>query len=524
VYDGSTSASVVSAGTLSGVLGSETVTVSAVANYDTKDVGTSKSITVVYTLGGAGAGNYTAPSNGTLSGSITPIQLIASTPTITKIKFVDGTTKADVIPGNITGAITGDNIAVTAVGNYDDAEIGKNKKITVVYALSGIDKNNYQKPTDFIVNDGEIKDFPPANLLYSPSSALSSLNIPMTNMLPSNTGGKVVSYSVNPSLPAGLTINATTGVISGTRTANVSGSFNYTVTAENSGGSTTSQITLIYNTAPSNIQLSKSELYESNAIGDEVGILSTTDIDANETHSYEFIEGVGADDNALFTVSGNRLLANQKFNYQTKNTYSIRIRVKDKAGLTFEKTLVVKVLELPKVVGANSSQYNGPVSNTPIISLGFGSQLQIQGSDIVSVSWSPAAGLSSTNSLNPIAKPNVTTTYTVVITHKSGSKVELKITVEVRNDYAIEPSTILTPNNDGYNDFWVIKNIDAYANNEVFIYDRNGRLLYNMKNYNNRWDGKINGRPLAAGTYYYIIRFSQQPNVNFKGFITIAIN
>jgi gliding motility-associated-like protein len=233
---------------------------------------------------------------------------------------------------------------------------------------------------------------------------------------------------------------------------------------------------------------------------------------------------VGADDNALFTVSGNRLLANQKFNYQTKNTYSIRIRVKDKAGLTFEKTLVVKVLELPKVVGANSSQYNGPVSNTPIISLGFGSQLQIQGSDIVSVSWSPAAGLSSTNSLNPIAKPNVTTTYTVVITHKSGSKVELKITVEVRNDYAIEPSTILTPNNDGYNDFWVIKNIDAYANNEVFIYDRNGRLLYNMKNYNNRWDGKINGRPLAAGTYYYIIRFSQQPNVNFKGFITIAIN
>jgi gliding motility-associated-like protein len=498
--------------------------VSAVANYNTKDVGTGKSITVVYTLGGSGAGNYTAPANGTLSGSITALQLTITSPIVTKIKFVDGNTSAQVEKGKLEGVLTGDNVDVTALANYDTPAIGINKKITVSYSLSGIDRSNYLAPIEFIISDGQIKDIPPSNLQYTPQNQISSVGIVLTKMIPTADGGKVIAYKITPTLPAGIILDQVTGEISGTRTENLTGLVSYTISAENSGGNTTTQISINYNTPPSAIALSKTELYEGNNIGTEVGLLTTTDIDLNEIHNYELVNGIGSEDNNFFSISENRLLAAKQFNYQEKNSYLIRVRVKDKAGLTFERALVVKVLELPKVLGANSSQYNGGLSDKPIISLGFGSQLQIQGQDIVAVSWTPAAGLSSTTSLSPIAKPTTTTTYTVIITHKSGSKVELKITVEVKNDYAIEPATILTPNNDGINDFWVVKNLEAYANNEVFIYDRSGRLLYTMKNYNNRWDGKINGRPLATGTYYYIIRFSQQPGVVFKGFITIAIN
>ncbi|MDP2944306.1 MAG: YDG domain-containing protein [bacterium] len=70
VYDGSTTAAV-TAGTLSGVVTGETVTVSAAANYSSASVGTSKAITVVYTLDGTDAGNYTKPIDYSTTGTIT---------------------------------------------------------------------------------------------------------------------------------------------------------------------------------------------------------------------------------------------------------------------------------------------------------------------------------------------------------------------------------------------------------------------------------------------------------------------
>jgi len=83
-YDGNTSV-VVAAGTLSGVNGTDDVSVTAIANYDNENVGTGKTITVVYTLGGIDAGNYTAPADFTVStGEITPatVNVTASSDTM----------------------------------------------------------------------------------------------------------------------------------------------------------------------------------------------------------------------------------------------------------------------------------------------------------------------------------------------------------------------------------------------------------------------------------------------------------
>ena len=67
---------------------------------------------------------------------------------------------------------------------------------------------------------------------------------------PTNSGGTVISYSVSPALPAGLSLSATTGIISGTPTV-VTASDSYTVTATNSGGSATAAVTIAVNAAPS---------------------------------------------------------------------------------------------------------------------------------------------------------------------------------------------------------------------------------------------------------------------------------
>ncbi len=94
------------------------------------------------------------------------------------------------------------------------------------------------------------------------------------------------------------------------------------------------------------------------------------------------------------------------------------------------------------------------------------------------------------------------------------------ITISVVEDFKVDATNILTPNGDGKNDRWIIRNIDSYPNNEVKIFDRAGRLVYQRRNYNNEWDGRLNGQPLAEGAYYYILTINNGARTA-KGAITI---
>jgi len=66
-------------------------------------------------------------------------------------------------------------------------------------------------------------------------------------------------------------------------------------------------------------------------------------------------------------------------------------------------------------------------------------------------------------------------------------------------------SNVLSPNGDGSNDAWIIKDLDRYAENELTVLDRGGRVVYKVKNYQNNWTGDINDLPLAEDTYFYIL-------------------
>jgi hypothetical protein len=84
----------------------------------------------------------------------------------------------------------------------------------------------------------------PSGLSYQTPQAF-TVGQAITALNPTVTG-TVSSYLVNPALPAGLAVSATTGVISGTPTA-ITAQAKYTVTASNSGGSTTADITIAVN-------------------------------------------------------------------------------------------------------------------------------------------------------------------------------------------------------------------------------------------------------------------------------------
>jgi len=95
-----------------------------------------------------------------------------------------------------------------------------------------------------------VKDVAPTNLTYTDSAPTYLQGSTITANTPTNGGGAVVSYSVSPTLPAGLVLGATTGSITGTPTT-VTASASYVVTATNSGGDATATVTIRVNAAPS---------------------------------------------------------------------------------------------------------------------------------------------------------------------------------------------------------------------------------------------------------------------------------
>lgn len=88
-----------------------------------------------------------------------------------------------------------------------------------------------------------VNDVAPSSLSYAGVPYAFMRNVAITAKTPSVSGGDVVSYAVSPALPTGLSLNQTTGVLSGTPTA-ASAASQYTVTATNSGGASTFSFSL----------------------------------------------------------------------------------------------------------------------------------------------------------------------------------------------------------------------------------------------------------------------------------------
>ena len=89
---------------------------------------------------------------------------------------------------------------------------------------------------------------PPTNLVYPQTTIAATIGQPIASNNPTVTG-TATSYSVSPALPAGLTLNTTTGAISGTPTS-PNAQATYTITATNSAGSTTTTIQITVNLPP----------------------------------------------------------------------------------------------------------------------------------------------------------------------------------------------------------------------------------------------------------------------------------
>ena len=95
--------------------------------------------------------------------------------------------------------------------------------------------------------------------------------------------------------------------------------------------------------------------------------MTTTDPDAGDTFTYTLVAGAGDTDNASFGIVGGQLVTAAVFDFETKASYSVRVRTTDGGGLTFEKAFVITVNdvnEAPTDVALSSSSVD---ENQPMV-------------------------------------------------------------------------------------------------------------------------------------------------------------
>jgi gliding motility-associated-like protein len=139
----------------------------------------------------------------------------------------------------------------------------------------------------------------------------------------------------------------------------------------------------------------------------------------------------------------------------------------------------------------------------------------------VSYEWIPSGDIEPFGGDTVLAKPEITTVYQVWVTDSATGCISRDtITVIVRNKDNIFVPNAITPNGDGVNDTWIIRDLAEIKNNEVMIFSRWGDVLFTARPYNNDWDGTHNGQALPAGTYYYILKLDDLGEVR-DGNITI---
>ena len=119
------------------------------------------------------------------------------------------------------------------------------------------------------------------------------------------------------------------------------------------------------NYSPSGLTLSNSSIYENTATGTTIGTFSSQSADSSDTYTYSLVSGTGDDNNSSFTLTSGGTLKNAAvFNYETKSSYSIRVRTTDSVSQTYEDTFTIIVFNVNEYPTALNLSANSQAENT----------------------------------------------------------------------------------------------------------------------------------------------------------------
>jgi Cadherin domain len=304
-----------------------------------------------------------------LSSSITP-ENVAAGAVIGTLSTTDSDANNTFTYSLVTGTGSTDNAAFTVTGNQLKVNASPNFEAKSSYSIlvrttdqGGL---SYDKALTISITD----------VNEAPTSLVLSNNVTAENVAAGSVIGTFTSTDPDASntftyslvTGTGSTDNAAFTITGNQLKINASPDFeaksSYSIlvrTTDQGGLSLDKAITIAItdvNEAPTDLSLSPSNIPENVAPGSTIGNFSSTDPDANNSFTYNLVSGAGSIDNAAFSVVGNQLKINASPDFETKSSYSVRVRTTDQGGLSSEKALTVSILnvnEAPTSIGLSSA-------------------------------------------------------------------------------------------------------------------------------------------------------------------------
>ncbi|HTK22390.1 MAG TPA: gliding motility-associated C-terminal domain-containing protein [Mucilaginibacter sp.] len=93
------------------------------------------------------------------------------------------------------------------------------------------------------------------------------------------------------------------------------------------------------------------------------------------------------------------------------------------------------------------------------------------------------------------------------------------VSSDTKKILGLEIPNVFTPNGDGFNDTFIIKDLNKYPENDLVIFNRWGNSVFQEKNYHNEWTGT----GLSEGTYFYVLKVKSTAEIweDYHGYLTL---
>jgi gliding motility-associated-like protein len=150
-------------------------------------------------------------------------------------------------------------------------------------------------------------------------------------------------------------------------------------------------------------------------------------------------------------------------------------------------------------------------------------QLDAKGGPNMKYVWIPSTGLDRPDIEKPIATLDRDQRYFLYSVSAQGCKKQSQILVKRFAGPDLYVPNAFTPDENGINDKLKVKPVGYRSFSYFAIYNRWGQLVFRTTNFNEGWDGTINGKKAEAGTYVYVaqaIDYKGRP-LNRKGTVIL---
>ncbi|RIJ34059.1 cadherin domain-containing protein [Pontibacter oryzae] len=266
---------------------------------------------------------------------------------------------------------------------------------------------------------------------------------------------------------------------------------------------------------------------ETLSVGMDIHQLQPTDADGATTFLYRILNA----GSMPFTIDADGLITvAAPLDYEQVKSYDLKIEVSDglnKKTFAFPVKVINENDEAPVLITTAIEVPNYLAPGTMILQLeaidadNDGSPITYSFVSPNSVFELSADGKLTTKQVLALLNEKVFKFKVAISDQVNVTEAEVTVTVIGEGEIEMEIANVITPNGDGYNDYWEIQKGYLYQNYIFRVFDMRGQEVFFSRGYhNNFWDGTFNGKKLPSGTYIYTIQSVNKVKV-YKGTLNI---